>query len=93
VLSIAFFTTSISIPCPSWGGESDVTRVEMGSKGKHRDVESRLRWLGFALDLTLLVLTAAKQIFDFLGYMWLPMLGNFLNMIFLLMHWFGASHR
>merc|ERR1719347_410932 len=36
-----------------------------------------------------LVSTMERQVFDFLGYMWLPILGNFFNMICVIFGIFG----
>ena len=36
-----------------------------------------------------LISTAERQIFDFLGYMWLPILANFFNIIFVIFGIFG----
>jgi Na,K-Atpase Interacting protein len=38
------------------------------------------------LQLTII----ARQVFDFLGYMWAPILANFLHMIFIIFGFFGA---
>lgn len=34
--------------------------------------------------------TAERQVFDFLGYMWLPIIANFFNFIFVIFGFFGA---
>lgn len=31
-----------------------------------------------------------RQVFDFLGYMWAPIIGNFLQIIFIIVGFFGA---
>ena len=36
------------------------------------------------------VSTAERQVFDFLGYMWLPIITNFFNFIFVIFGFFGA---
>jgi Na,K-Atpase Interacting protein len=38
------------------------------------------------LQLTII----ARQVFDFLGYMWAPILANFLHMVFIIFGFFGA---
>jgi len=42
-----------------------------------------------ALMILSLISTFERQIFDFLGYMWLPILGNFFNIIFVIFGLFG----
>ncbi|XP_064099876.1 sodium/potassium-transporting ATPase subunit beta-1-interacting protein-like [Macrobrachium nipponense] len=37
-----------------------------------------------------IVSTAERQVFDFLGYMWLPIIANFFNFIFVIFGFFGA---
>lgn len=37
-----------------------------------------------------LATTSLRQVFDFLGFMWLPMIANFLNFIFVIFGFFGA---
>ena len=36
-----------------------------------------------------LISTIERQIFDFLGYMWIPILGNFFNIVFVIFGLFG----
>ncbi|XP_071551887.1 uncharacterized protein NKAIN [Panulirus ornatus] len=46
----------------------------------------------FLLTLCILqiISTAERQVFDFLGYMWLPIIANFFNFIFVIFGFFGA---
>lgn len=37
-----------------------------------------------------IISTAERQVFDFLGYMWLPIIANFFNFIFVIFGFFGA---
>ncbi|XP_006813541.1 sodium/potassium-transporting ATPase subunit beta-1-interacting protein 3-like, partial [Saccoglossus kowalevskii] len=37
-----------------------------------------------------LIGTVERQVFDFLGYMWAPIIGNFLHIIFVILGLFGA---
>ncbi|XP_064473588.1 sodium/potassium-transporting ATPase subunit beta-1-interacting protein 3-like [Ornithodoros turicata] len=39
-----------------------------------------------------LVLTFQRQVFDFLGYMWAPILGNFFQIVFVILGFFGTYH-
>ena len=43
----------------------------------------------YVIYILQLVSTAERQIFDFLGYMWLPMLLNFVNIIIAILGIFG----
>ena len=43
----------------------------------------------YVIYILQLVSTAERQIFDFLGYMWLPILANFFNIIFVIFGIFG----
>ena len=43
----------------------------------------------YVIFILQLISTAERQIFDFLGYMWLPILANFLNIIFVIFGIFG----
>ena len=36
------------------------------------------------------VSTIERQVFDFLGFMWIPILADFLNIIFVIFGFFGA---
>lgn len=49
-----------------------------------------------ALVLTIciiqLVITFQRQVFDFLGYMWAPILGNFFQIVFVILGFFGTYH-
>ncbi|KAM7306863.1 sodium/potassium-transporting ATPase subunit beta-1-interacting protein isoform X1 [Ixodes scapularis] len=49
-----------------------------------------------ALVLTICILqliaTFQRQVFDFLGYMWAPILGNFFQIIFVIFGFFGTYH-
>jgi sodium/potassium-transporting ATPase subunit beta-1-interacting protein len=36
------------------------------------------------------VLTALRQVFDFLGFMWVPILTNFFNVVFCIFGYFGV---
>ncbi|ELT97184.1 hypothetical protein CAPTEDRAFT_222288 [Capitella teleta] len=36
------------------------------------------------------IATVERQVFDFLGYMWAPIIGNFLQIIFIIVGFFGA---
>ncbi|XP_042228641.1 sodium/potassium-transporting ATPase subunit beta-1-interacting protein-like [Homarus americanus] len=38
----------------------------------------------------MVISTAERQVFDFLGYMWLPIIANFFNFIFVIFGFFGA---
>lgn len=40
--------------------------------------------------LLLQVFTIERQVFDFLGYMWLPIIVNFINIILIIFGCFGA---
>lgn len=40
--------------------------------------------------LCLQVVTIERQVFDFLGYMWVPIIGNFLQIIFVIIGFFGT---
>ena len=42
-----------------------------------------------ALLVLQLISTFERQIFDFLGYMWMPILGNFFNLVFVIFGLFG----
>ncbi|KAI0237909.1 Sodium/potassium-transporting ATPase subunit beta-1-interacting protein 3 [Lamellibrachia satsuma] len=42
------------------------------------------------LCLLQLVVTIERQVFDFLGYMWVPIIGNFLQIIFVIIGFFGT---
>lgn len=42
----------------------------------------------FFISLQLTII--ARQVFEFLGYMWVPILANFLHMIFIIFGFFGA---
>lgn len=48
------------------------------------------RCLLIALCCLQLISTAERQVFEFLGYMWGPIIGNFLNIIFIIIGLFGA---
>lgn len=39
-----------------------------------------------------LISTFQRQVFDFLGYMWAPILGNFFQIIFVIFGFFGTYH-
>ena len=43
----------------------------------------------YVIFILQLISTAERQIFDFLGYMWLPILANFFNIIFVIFGIFG----
>src|SRR5690349_14984336 len=51
----------------------------------HPSISAGLKWI---LSICL-VLTVVRQVFDFLGHMWLPILANFLHIIFLILGLFG----
>lgn len=36
------------------------------------------------------IITVQRQVFDFLGYMWLPIIANFVNIILIIFGSFGA---
>jgi len=36
------------------------------------------------------LVTIERQVFDFLGYMWMPIIGNFLQIIFVIIGFFGT---
>lgn len=43
-----------------------------------------------AIVCLLQVSTIERQVFDFLGYMWVPILGNFLHIICVIIGMFGS---
>ena len=54
---------------------------------------SSLRTLVYSVCVLQLLTSAERQVFDLLGYMWLPILGNFLNIIFVIFCIFGVNQR
>ncbi len=52
-----------------------------------------LRNFIYTLCVLQLLTSVERQVFDFLGYMWLPILGNFLNIIFAIFCMFGVNQR
>ncbi|XP_065345005.1 sodium/potassium-transporting ATPase subunit beta-1-interacting protein [Cloeon dipterum] len=50
---------------------------------------SKTRFLQTVLVLQI-VTTALRQVFDFLGFMWVPILTNFFNIVFCILGYFGA---
>ena len=54
---------------------------------------SKLRGGLYAICVAQVLTSAEKQIFDFLGYMWLPILCNFLNIVFVIFCCFGVWQR
>jgi hypothetical protein len=44
----------------------------------------------YAIALLQLISTLERQIFDFLGYMWVPILANFVHSIVVILGLFGA---
>jgi hypothetical protein len=52
-----------------------------------------LRNVIYTVCLLQLLTSIERQVFDFLGYMWLPILGNFLNIIFVIFCIFGVNQR
>ncbi|CAG9581255.1 unnamed protein product [Danaus chrysippus] len=49
-----------------------------------------LRTLLLIVCILELIVTVQRQVFDFLGYMWLPIIANFTNIIFIIFGSFGA---
>ena len=47
------------------------------------------RTLLYIVTALQLISTTERQIFDFLGYMWIPIAGNFFNIIFVILGIFG----
>lgn len=45
---------------------------------------------GVQLQLLFQILTVQRQVFDFLGYMWLPIIANFMNILLIIFGSFGA---
>lgn len=68
----------------------------------HRKKQTKFAWtknpIGSQLGINLLFYSflslqltiIERQVFDFLGYMWAPILANFLHMIFIIFGFFGA---
>ena len=52
--------------------------------------ETNLRFFAYLILTLQFFLTVERQIFDFLGYMWLPILANFLNLVFIIFGTFGV---
>lgn len=52
-----------------------------------------LRIIFYAICILQLLGTTERQIFDFLGYLWLPMLANFLNLVLVIFCLFGIWQR
>lgn len=50
------------------------------------------RALVLATCIIQLIATFQRQVFDFLGYMWAPILGNFFQIIFVIFGFFGTYH-
>ena len=63
--------------------EKKLSDIKMGSK------YCMPRNILYFIYILQLISTAERQLFDFLGYMWLPILANFLNIIFVIFGIFG----
>ncbi|XP_043475925.1 sodium/potassium-transporting ATPase subunit beta-1-interacting protein isoform X2 [Leptopilina heterotoma] len=48
------------------------------------------RYFLLTLCILQLITTIERQVFDFLGFMWIPILVNFFNLIFVILGFFGA---
>ncbi|XP_063219548.1 sodium/potassium-transporting ATPase subunit beta-1-interacting protein isoform X2 [Bacillus rossius redtenbacheri] len=48
------------------------------------------RYFLLSICVLQLILTLERQVFDFLGYMWAPILANFFNIIFVIFGFFGG---
>ncbi|XP_041975722.1 uncharacterized protein LOC121730648 [Aricia agestis] len=49
-----------------------------------------LRTILLIVCIIQMIFTVQRQVFDFLGYMWLPIIANFLNILFIIFGCFGA---
>ena len=65
----------------------------MGSQNRATPSFAPKRRAFYTLTLLQILSLFERQIFDFLGYMWLPILGNFLATLFAILAVFGAAQR